>query len=71
MGAGDMETVGPSSSNELGSKTNGSLPPTVDPSLSAEDGLRFISTHLFICSGIFNIILKTSLFGQIECMFFQ
>lgn len=40
MGAGDMETVGPSSSNELSSKTNGSLPPTVDPSLSAEDGLR-------------------------------
>ena len=40
MGAGDMETVGPSSSNELGSKTNGSLPPTVDPSLTAEEGLR-------------------------------
>ena len=55
MGAGDMETVGPSSSNELGSKTNGSLPPTVDPSLSAEEGLRFISTHLFICSGILQL----------------
>jgi len=40
VGAGDMETIGPSSSDELSSKTNGSLPPIVDPSLSAEEGLR-------------------------------
>ena len=35
-GAGDMETVEPSSSDELISKTNGSI----DPSLTAEEGLR-------------------------------
>jgi len=40
VGAGDMETDGPSSSDELGSKTNGSLSTTVDPSLTAEEGLR-------------------------------
>jgi len=40
VGAGDMETDGPSSTDELGSKTNGSLSTTVDPSLTAEEGLR-------------------------------
>jgi len=40
VGAGDMETDGPSSTDELCSKTNGSLSPTVDPSLTAEEGLR-------------------------------
>jgi len=42
VGAGDMETVGTSSSSdELNNKTNGSaLPPTLDPSLTAEEGLR-------------------------------
>jgi len=36
-GAGDMETIEPSSSDELSSKTNGSA---VDPSFTAEEGLR-------------------------------
>jgi len=40
VGAGDMETDGPSSTDELGSKANGSLSTTVDPSLTAEEGLR-------------------------------
>ena len=43
MGAGDMETVGASSGEEVGGKTNGSLPTTAaDPSLIAEEGLRYI-----------------------------
>ena len=43
MDAGDMETVGASSSEELAGKTNGSLlATTADPSLNAEEGLRYI-----------------------------
>ena len=43
MDAGDMETVGASSSEELAGKTNGSLlATTTDPSLTAEEGLRYI-----------------------------
>jgi len=37
VGAGDMEIVEPSSSDELSSKTNGSI---VDSSLTAEEGMR-------------------------------
>ena len=37
VGAGDMETVEASSSDELSSKTNGSI---IDSSLNAEEGLR-------------------------------